>query len=123
MELDESAGRTGRGLINAGEFGPAVGGGGFRNVARILGFRGWADADRVIAHNIVDLFDGFVRVVAPEHARDDAAARRCDVFRAAPRAEPIMLAGRDRKTFLPPPIQTGAVVMVDNEGALAGLAA
>src|SRR4051812_36457524 len=86
-ELDESAGCAGRGMIDAGKFGPAVGGGGFRKVARILGFGGWVDADRVITHDVIDLFDGFIRVVAPEHARHDAAARGGDVFRAAPRGE------------------------------------
>src|SRR5690349_16039374 len=123
MELDQSAGRAGRGLVNAGELGPAVFTGSFGNVARVFRFGGWADADGVISNHVVVLFDGFAGVVPPENARDHAAARGRDVFGAAPGAEPIMLTGLGGETFLPPAIQTGAVVLNDDERAVAGFAA
>src|ERR1044072_6128222 len=123
MELDQSVGGAGRGLVNAGEFGPAVFSGAFGNVARVFGFGSWADADRIVADDGVVFFDGFVGVGAPENARHHTAARGGDVFGAAPGREAIILTGRNRKSFLPPTIETRAVVIMDNQRAVAGFAA
>src|SRR5215470_8162340 len=67
-------------------------------------------------------FDFLSFIVAPNDADQHAATWHRDIFCVPPRREPIELRAFNRKTFLPPAVQSFALICADAEHAVARFA-
>ena len=105
-----------RGFISAPRFDPTIFAG--ARVARILRLGGRHNAQRKVDHDSPGSLDLLSRSIAPKNTGQHAAARHCDIVRAVPGGNAVVLPARHGKYLLPPTVQAFAFIGADDECAV-----
>src|SRR5258706_5611765 len=142
MQFDLRLCRAGWGVIDARHFNPLLfgtllfplrPGGGERagerwgaflhfRYVRIFRFGRRDDAEREICEHALMPFDFLSLIIAPNDACQHTPAWHGDTFCMAPRREAIELPALNRKSFLPPAVQSLALICADGERTVARFA-